>query len=97
MADAMNTHYLVCFDISDDRVRNRVGKALLRHGQRVQESVFEIALKNSSEWEKLRDKLKKMLNGENELRFYRLCLKCRKASKRIDGMPLAALPAFLII
>ncbi|MDQ7012135.1 MAG: CRISPR-associated endonuclease Cas2 [Mariprofundaceae bacterium] len=93
----MNTHYLVCFDITDDRIRNRVGKVLLRHGQRVQESVFEIALKNPRGMEKLREKLAGLLEEENELRFYRLCLDCRKASKRIDGMPLAAFPAVVII
>ena len=36
--------YVACFDISDDRQRTRVGKVLLRHGDRVQKSVFEIAV-----------------------------------------------------
>jgi len=97
MADAMKTHYLVCFDIADDKVRLRAGKLLLRHGQRVQESVFEIALSSLLELDRLKDKLSALLEDENELRFYRLCLDCRKASKRIDGMPLAAFPAVVII
>jgi len=97
MADALKVHYLVCFDISDHRVRLRVGKLLLRHGQRVQESVFEIALASAHEMQALKKRLTSILEEENEVRFYRLCLDCRKASKRIDGMPLAAFPAVVII
>ena len=32
--------YVICYDIADDRRRNRVATALLDFGQRVQESVF---------------------------------------------------------
>ncbi len=93
----MKTHYLVCFDISGDRERQRVGKLLLRHGQRVQESVFEIALTSPHDLEGLKKCLISILEEENELRFYRLCLDCRKAAHRIDGMPLAGFPAVVII
>ena len=93
----MKVYYLVCFDISGDRVRNQVGRLLLRHGQRVQESVFEIALSSSRELERLKIRLTLILEEENELRFYRLCLDCRKASHRIDGMQLAGFPAVVII
>jgi len=89
--------YLVCFDLTDDRVRTRVGKELLRFGWRVQESVFEITVKTEPELAGLKRRLIKLLDGETELRFYRLCLNCRKASKRIDGMPLAEFPAVIVI
>jgi len=97
MADAMKAHYLACFDISDDRVRQRVCKLLLRHGSRVQESVFELALSGEHGLEKLQTQLRSVLNEECELRFYRLCLDCRKGSSRIDGMPVAAFPSAVII
>lgn len=93
----MKLHYLVCFDIADNKTRLRVGRLLLRYGQRVQKSVFEIALANTGEMEMLKHKLKLLLDGENELRFYRLCLNCRKASRRVDGMPLATFPEVVII
>jgi CRISPR/Cas system-associated endoribonuclease Cas2 len=32
--------YVICYDIADDRRRNRIATALLDFGQRVQESVF---------------------------------------------------------
>jgi len=93
----MKVHYLVCFDISDDDVRLKVGKSLLRHGQRVQESVFEIALSSANELLRLQRQLISILEEENELRFYRLCRDCRKASHRIDGLQLATFPAVVII
>jgi len=93
----MKAHYLVCFDISDDRIRQRVCKLLLRHGSRVQESVFELAFSSEHLLQKLRKQLRGVLDEECELRFYRLCLDCRKGSSRIDGMPVAALPSAVII
>ncbi len=35
--------YLACFDVQDDKLRRKVVKALLRHGYRIQGSVFEPA------------------------------------------------------
>jgi len=93
----MKLAYLVCFDLSDDRVRTRVGRELLKFGCRVQESVFEIMLDSTAELERLQRRLKEILDGEMELRFYRLCLDCRKQSRRIDGAALAEFPAVVII
>ncbi len=48
--------YLVCFDISDDRARHKVGKLLLHYGSRVQESVFEIMVDDDTkQLQQLRD------------------------------------------
>lgn len=93
----MRSAWLVCFDIENDRVRNRVGRELLKSGWRVQESVFEIMVDSAGELERLQKRLRHILDGETELRFYRLCLNCRKGSRRIDGAPLATFPAVVII
>jgi len=37
--------YVASFDISDGRLRRRVGDLLLRYGERVQRSVFEIMVR----------------------------------------------------
>lgn len=97
MENAVTLHYLVCFDISDNKKRQRIGKILLHYGYRVQHSVFEIAVSNAAEVERLKKTLKSTLKEEYELRFYRLCLPCRKLSHRIDGLPLATFPAAVII
>lgn len=39
--------YLVCFDVSDDKVRNLLVKVLLKYGRRVQYSIFELELSSS--------------------------------------------------
>ena len=53
--------YVVCYDIDDDRRRDRIASALLDYGPRAQESVFvatlddELASKMVSRLEKLVD------------------------------------------
>jgi len=89
--------YLVCFDISDDRARNRVGKVLLRHGHRVQKSFFEIMIDGEVLLERIRHQVESLLDDEVEVRFYRLCLDCRKQSFRLDDAALASFPAVLVV
>ncbi|MDQ7005488.1 MAG: CRISPR-associated endonuclease Cas2 [Ghiorsea sp.] len=93
----MKLYFLVCFDISDHKARQRIGRVLLHHGHRVQHSVFEIALSNMGEVKRLKESLLAILKDESELRFYRLCAQCRKSSLRIDDLPLATFPAAIIL
>ena len=72
--------YTVCFDITEDRVRTRVGKRLLQFGDRVQKSVFEIQIASLQELQRLREELREEIEDGDDIRFYRLCLDCRKAS-----------------
>lgn len=89
--------YLVCFDISDDRARRDIGRLLLHYGSRVQESVFEIMLKDASQLQSLRQCIAKKLEHEHEVRFYRLCCGCRKQSFRLDDAPLADFPSVEVV
>lgn len=89
--------YLACFDISDDANRERAGKTLLAHGERVQKSVFEIALRRPQDLQALRDALLPLLGEGDDLRFYRLCADCRSQSFDIHGGPLACFPAAVVV
>lgn len=89
--------YLACFDISDDRNRHRAGKQLLRHGQRVQESVFEIMIKSANEIDSLRDRLEPLIEEGDDLRFYHICGQCRHRSLNHQGDKIAEYPAATII
>ena len=89
--------YLVCFDITDDRIRDKVGKALLEYGDRVQKSVFEIVLRRPEELQGIRDRLRPLLEDGDDLRFYRLCAECRQVSTDIRGEPLAHKPAVVLL
>ncbi len=89
--------YVVCFDISDDRIRDRLGKRLLRYGDRVQKSVFEVGVKNNTELEEMRRELRKIAQDDDNIRFYRLCANCRSASNALDSERVAHFPAVIVL
>jgi len=91
--------YLICYDISDDDLRRRVSILLGRHGNRVQRSVFEVRIGDSGHLEQLRAQLIALLDPEPEaeLRFYRLCARCRAASATLAGEPVANFPETIIV
>lgn len=89
--------YVACFDISDDRLRNRVGNVLLEYGDRVQKSVFEIAVKSPSEFDEIRIRLIDIVGEDDNIRFYRLCAACRGASATLAGDPITQFPAVVIV
>lgn len=69
---------VACYDIADDRRRNRAAKLLEGYGDRVQESVFECHL-DSVRLRRLRLALEKEIDPhEDRLRFYSLCAKDRQ-------------------
>ncbi|MCX7111685.1 MAG: CRISPR-associated endonuclease Cas2 [Proteobacteria bacterium] len=89
--------YLACFDISDDKNRDRAGKELLTYGERVQKSVFEIALRHPQDLAAIRQKLAPLMEDGDDLRFYRLCADCRSQSFDIRGERLAQFPAAVVV
>jgi len=93
MANKPYHHYVVAYDIPDDRRRQRIARALEGHGERVQYSVFECRLTNKqfrALWEELKEiaELK-----EDSLRAYRLCPPCARWVKtlgqavRVEDVP----------
>lgn len=90
--------YLVCFDISDDRIRLKMGQTLCAYGERVQESVFEVVLRSDADFDRLLAQLRALAgNEESNVRFYRLCERCRSESLGIDGARVAVFPAAIIV
>jgi CRISPR-associated endonuclease Cas2 len=64
---------IVIYDISDDRVRQRVATRLLKDGNRVQESAFEVFFKTQAARERLERDLHKLLRkGSGQIRWYGL-------------------------
>ena len=74
----MNRLWMLCYDIADDRVRNRIGQALLDVGERVQESVYECMLTQDA-LHRLLTTLDPLLDPSSDsLRAYPMCAWCEE-------------------
>lgn len=76
---------MVCYDIPDDRRRNKVAETLEGYGYRVQKSVFECEV-TPDMFDKMKKKLNKRIEAaEDSVRYYQLCQECLKKIS-IDGL-----------
>ncbi|MDM8562041.1 CRISPR-associated endonuclease Cas2 [Candidatus Marithioploca araucensis] len=89
--------YVVCYDVNDDRVHNQIAQVLLKYGNQVQFSVFEVMLRSQDELKVLLEKLRKVADEQTNIRLYRLCENCRKMSCNLDQEEIAKMPAVIII
>lgn len=71
--------YIVSYDLSDNKIRNKVAKVLEGYGMRVQYSVFECCI-SKKQMEKLYGELLPIMQREPEgnIRIYRICMNCEK-------------------
>lgn len=70
--------YVISYDITDDKRRNKVAKILESYACRVQYSVFEIIC-NEEIIEKITYELKNVIKeNEDSIRIYSLCNSCVK-------------------
>lgn len=94
-------HYIVCFDIQDDRIRAKLSRLLEKYGARVQGSVFEIVFKNIDRKKSLEYKIQKIIAKseyeELNIRFYNLNKDTIKHSHDILGNPIAQPPAVVVL
>lgn len=80
-------HVIVTYDISNDKRRTKIHKALTSYGQWMQFSVFECSL-TADQYAKLRNRLNALIKpDEDSIRFYFLCACCQKKVERIGGEP----------
>lgn len=69
--------YMVCFDISDDRIRYRAVKILKAYGIRVQKSVFECSAITEEQFLKMKHGLEDCIdNAKDSVRYYFICRQC---------------------
>lgn len=71
----MKQFVIISYDISNDKRRTKIMKALEDYGTRVQYSVFECHLQ-SKELERLKKRLTPLVNPKDwdSIRFYYLCI-----------------------
>ncbi|MDA8145394.1 MAG: CRISPR-associated endonuclease Cas2 [Thermaerobacter sp.] len=66
---------VVSYDISDDGRRQKASRILCDFGVRVQRSVFECLLSPEHK-ARLHEKLARLLEKEDSIRYYHLCQEC---------------------
>ncbi len=69
--------YVISYDITENKTRNKVSKILEGYGKRIQYSVFECEISEKL-FEKLYEQLlEQTINSKTDsIRIYRLCSKC---------------------
>jgi CRISPR-associated protein Cas2 len=78
--------YMVCFDITDNKIRYRAVKILKNYGLRVQKSVFECPGLSEAAFLKMRSQLSDVVDHEvDSVRYYFLCRGCTERI-RVDGV-----------
>lgn len=76
--------YVVSYDLSNNKLRNKVAKELENYGRRVQYSVFECRI-SKKQMEQLYKKLLPIMQREPEgnIRIYRICMNCEEQIQTI--------------
>ena len=79
--------YVISYDITNDRRRNKIAEVLLGYGKRVQYSVFECRISQKS-FEELYKRLALLMadTDDGSIRFYHLCGKCEREIQEL-GLP----------
>ena len=88
---------VIAYDVANDRRRARVARILEGAGRRVQESVFECYLERSVV-ERVRNRLARIVQPADSVRFYELCRTDRRLSRASGrGPAIASDVAFYIV
>lgn len=89
--------YLVCYDISDDKLRCQLSERLLDFGVRIQESVFECLLE-PEQYERMVAALERIeLDELDKLRIYRICANCVEAVRIYGPGQVSRDPEFYLV
>ena len=80
--------YVVSYDITSDRRRNKIAKTLEGYGTRIQYSVFECRLTEKKYREMYRKLMQLMTDKEDgSIRIYSVCENCEGKIRTIGGIP----------
>ena len=89
-------YLLVFYDISDAKRLRQVAKTLLNYGTRIQNSVFEMKIKQK-EVNKLQKQLEKIIKGKDRVHYYPLCNKDLKKRKADGQASVYIIPNYAIV
>ena len=82
----MDDRVIIAYDVTDDRRRYRLCKALERYGVRIQYSVFDLSI-TSKDLQKLIDRLQSLIDNKvDRLLVLQLCSACHASVGRYGNM-----------
>lgn len=94
----MSQFWVVCYDVRNDKRRNKLAKLIEQHCERVQYSVFECPLEQKKLEKLLDSRWLKVLNlEEDSLRAYPLDSGTKEKAKVFGSPPLYEPPDYLIL
>lgn len=89
--------YVIAYDISDNRRRNRLFKTLKRYGTSVQESVFECHL-TPEQFVNLRRDVELVIKPNlDQVRYYDLCRACSERIQATSASRITSDPVAVVI
>lgn len=89
--------YVICYDIADDRRRERLARALLDYGRRVQESVFLAHLDDELHGRMMARVVKLVEAAEDRLHVFALCGACEGKAVSLGTGELPVDPLYVIV
>ena len=88
---------VICYDVSEDKRRNKVAALLEFYGTRRNKSVFE-CMTTEAQLKKIRAELPKLIDAATDtVLIYRICLDCYVKSETIGKQTAAILTAKVIV
>ncbi len=89
--------FVIAYDISDNRRRNRLFKALKHFGTPVQESVFECHL-TPNQFAQMRQQIERLIDPEtDQLRYYDLCNACANRIQASKASVMTSDPVAIVV
>ena len=89
--------YVVCYDIADDRRRDRVAQALLDYGPRAQESVF-VANLDEELAAKMMARLERLVDSQfDRVHIFQVCAACAARTTVLGTAEIVAEKPFYVL
>lgn len=89
--------HVVCYDISEDNIRNRLSERLLNFGTRIQDSVFECLL-DETLYARMLEQIEEIkLDAKDRVRIYRMCLRCVETIRIYGPGEVTTDPAYYLV
>lgn len=92
-------NWLICYDIEDNKERTRIYKCLLKYGDPIQKSVFEVSFpeRKIKEQQEMIEQLKSIASEQANIRFYNLTKRSIENSWTLNNDPICERPGAIIL